>query len=380
MKKKLHCGIFISEDGFGHMVRQSAVINELLKKYPGIVITVFNSSTLFYIKEKFENKINYVNIFNNLKTVKKKDGSLNIKETNKYLKKWELNKNIWYKKVSKYFPSFDFIISDCVPEAFDLSSKYDILSLGISHFTWDWFYEHVCKFSKKKTFNIIESLNKCDHFLFPPFTPKKILERYKGKIDLINFIVGDFENEKRNNKRNDNYKKCLIMDNGTRSLSTMINKTIPYLLNEKKIEFTVCIDHLEEKSKNYVYESKNFIPVSGLKNMHSKLIDTDIVIARGGFNTLSECLVLKKPALLFDEKNNPEVGENLKALCVDNNFAKLMRKKDWGKNLIKKLRKFVDYEARVVYKNLEKAKFKSNGAKQVVDKINHLLNKRGIHG
>ena len=152
MKKKLHCGIFISEDGFGHMVRQSAVINELLKKYPGIVITVFNSSTLFYIKEKFENKINYVNIFNNLKTVKKKDGSLNIKETNKYLKKWELNKNIWYKKVSKYFPSFDFIISDCVPEAFDLSSKYDILSLGISHFTWDWFYEHVCKFSKKKNF------------------------------------------------------------------------------------------------------------------------------------------------------------------------------------------------------------------------------------
>ena len=57
-----------------------------------------------------------------------------------------------------------------------------------------------------------------------------------------------------------------------------------------------------------------------------------------------------------------------------------MRKKDWGKNLIKKLRKFVDYEARVVYRNLEKAKFKSNGAKQVVDKINHLLNKRGIHG
>ena len=42
-------------------------------------------------------------------------------------------------KVSKYFLSFDFIISDCVPEAFDLSKKYNVLSFGVSHFTWDWF-------------------------------------------------------------------------------------------------------------------------------------------------------------------------------------------------------------------------------------------------
>ena len=71
-KENLNCGIFISEDGFGHMVRQRAIISELLKTYPNIEITVFNSKTLFYLKEKFENRINYVNIFNNLKTVKKR--------------------------------------------------------------------------------------------------------------------------------------------------------------------------------------------------------------------------------------------------------------------------------------------------------------------
>ena len=84
---------FISEDGFGHMVRQRAAISELLKTYPNIEITVFNSKTLFYLKEKFENRINYVNIFNNLKTVKKTNGSLNIKKTKDYLFKWNLNKN-----------------------------------------------------------------------------------------------------------------------------------------------------------------------------------------------------------------------------------------------------------------------------------------------
>ena len=29
--------------------------------------------------------------------------------------------------------------------------------------------------------------------------------------------------------------------------------------------------------------------------MHEKLASADIVIARGGFNTISECLVLKNP-------------------------------------------------------------------------------------
>ena len=48
--------------------------------------------------------------------------------------------------------------------------------------------------------------------------------------------------------------------------------------------------------------------------MHEKLAVTDILIARGGFNTISECLVLKKPALFFSEKNNDEITENLKLI------------------------------------------------------------------
>ena len=38
--------------------------------------------------------------------------------------------------------------------------------------------------------------------------------------------------------------------------------------------------------------SNNIVPI-GLKNMHEKLSEADIIIARGGFNTISECLVLK---------------------------------------------------------------------------------------
>ena len=61
------------------------------------------------------------------------------------------------------------------------------------------------------------------------------------------------------------------MDNGTRSLSRLINKTVPYLKKIKNIKFYVCIDHLEEKSKNEIFTSKNIVPVSGLKKMHEKV-------------------------------------------------------------------------------------------------------------
>ena len=369
MKKKLRCGIFISDEGFGHMVRQRAIIQELIKRYPSITITLFTSKNIFYLKEKFENKIKYLNISTHIRTVKNKDGSLNINKTKNIFYNWEKNIIPWKKKVSKYFSNFDFIISDCVPEAFDLSRKFNIPSFGISHFTWDWFFKNVCKVNSKYLSKIENSFKKCDHFFFPPLTSEKILIKYKKKISLINFIVGDFAKK---NKKN-NFKKCLIMDNGTRSLSSLINKTVPYLKNIENIVFYVCIDHLSQKIKDQIFVSDNIIPVSGLKNMHEKLSETDIVIARGGFNTISECLVLKKPALFFNEKNNPEVSENLRLVTKKYKLACLINKNDWGKNFQNKLNSFIKKVSKKIYNKLKYKKFRYNGASQVVNKISKII-------
>ncbi len=375
MTKKLKCAVFISDEGFGHMVRQRAIISELIKKYPSIKITLFTSKNIFYLKEKFENRIKYLNIPSHIRTVKNKDGSLNIFETKKILYNWEKNISPWKNKVSKFFFDFDFIISDCVPEAFDLSKKFNIPSFGICHFTWDWFFKNVCKVNSKYLKKMENSFLKCDHFFFPPLTSKKILKKYKNKIAHINFIVGDFAE----NYRKNNFKKCLIMDNGTRSLSGLINKTVPYLKKISNIEFYVCIDHLSQKFKDQIYMSNNIVPVSGLKNMHEKLSEADIIIARGGFNTISECLVLKKPALFFNEKNNPEVSENLRLLTKKYKLACLINKGDWGKNFQKKLNSFIKKDSKRIYKKLKYKKFKFNGAKQVVDMISKKLTRERIN-
>tara|TARA_B100000767_G_scaffold273570_1_gene304089 strand:- start:2798 stop:3916 length:1119 start_codon:yes stop_codon:yes gene_type:complete len=365
MKKRINCGIFISDEGFGHMVRQRAIIKELINKYPSIIITVFTSKNIFYLKETFENRINYLNIPMHLKTVKNLDGSLNIYKTKKIFKSWEKNIKLWKNKVSIYFKNFDFIISDCVPEAFDLSKKFNVLSFGVSHFTWDWFFENVCKINPLELNKIQNSFNKCDHFLFPPFTPEKILKKYRKKIHNVNFIVGDFKKKVKKKQ----FQKCLIMDNGTRSLSRLINKTVPYLKKIKNIEFYVCIDHLDEKNKNEIFASKNIVPVSGLKKMHEKVEESDFIIARGGFNTISECLVLKKPALFFNEKNNPEVSENLRLVYKKQRLACLINENEWGKNFQKKLNSFILKDAIKIYDKLKYKNFKYNGAYQVVNII-----------
>ena len=48
--------------------------------------------------------------------------------------------------------------------------------------------------------------------------------------------------------------------------------------------------------------------------MHSYIASIDFIIARGGFNTITECLILKKPALLMYETNNKEILYNISQL------------------------------------------------------------------
>ena len=43
--------IFISDEGFGHVVRQTAIISILLKKIKNLQITVVTNSKIYLLKE-----------------------------------------------------------------------------------------------------------------------------------------------------------------------------------------------------------------------------------------------------------------------------------------------------------------------------------------
>ena len=162
------------------------------------------------------------------------------------------------------------------------------------------------------------------------------------------------------------------MDNGTKTLSSLISKSLKYLSKSKKFIFYIGTSTLKKNDIKYISKQKNLIPISDLNSIYEQIQKADYVIARGGFNTLTECLMFKKPSILSNEKNNPEVDENLKYFS-ELGFCSKLKNNHWGKGLLKRLDFFVTHESLNIKKNLNKKFFFFNGSDQILKYIEQLI-------
>ena len=131
---KRNIAIFISGEGYGHLVRQRALISELLKNKKRIKITVFTSKNINILKKKFKKRISYIKIKRTLETSKSIDGKLNIKKTKKNFALWYKNKDNWIKSNLNSMKNFDLIVSDFMPEVFELANKTGKMAFGMSFY------------------------------------------------------------------------------------------------------------------------------------------------------------------------------------------------------------------------------------------------------
>jgi uncharacterized protein (TIGR00661 family) len=359
MKKNI--AIFISDEGYGHTIRQRSIIKKLLISNKFDKIKIFHNKNIHILKESFQNKVIYKKIYNNISTKKNKLGHLDIKKTIKIFKSWKINHKKWLDRMVKENKDTNIIISDFVPEAFKLGEILNINSYGVCHYTWDWFYSKILKGGQIK--KMIEYNKKAKKIFFPPITEKEILKKYKKNSKLVNFFITDFK------KINNKTRNCVFMDNGTKSNLYHINKTLPYLKKIKNIKFYVEADNIKNQ-KNFLSlkKIKNIKFIYGRKKIHNRLRSAKFIIARGGFNTLSESLVLKIPALLIQEQNNPEIESNIKYL-LKKGYCSELKITDMSENIEKRIFNFLKFEYNKIMNNIDKANFKSNGSKQVVSYI-----------
>jgi uncharacterized protein (TIGR00661 family) len=373
LKKKINkVGIFISDEGFGHSVRQRVIINNLLLYNPKIKITIFNSKRLLFLKQYFGNKLKYKFYPHTLFTVKKKSGELNLVETSKILFRWPKKSTLSIRKLlkNKKELNFDLIISDLVPEAFNLAKILNIPAYGIARFSWDWFFYNTKLKNLKATQIIKNSLRLANKIYFSTFTKKKILSNNYLNIQEINLVFDKNIFKEGTNEffKSTNTYKCLIMDNGTKTNSSLIQETIRYLKKLKNIDFYISVDNFPDKIKTYVAEQRNLIPVEGLKNMHRLIEHVDFLVARGGFNTITEILFFKKPALLIYEKNNPEIKENLNQMHKLG-YCAIMEQASFKLKFVKKINYFINKQLKNIQRNLNSKKIKNNGANQILNDI-----------
>ncbi len=367
IKKKTKIGFFISDDGFGHVVRQSSIIKELLsKKKKNIEIHIFGKSILSKIKHNFSNKVIYNNFDNVIKTVKKKNGPLDIKKTHKIFNIWKKKNNLLINRVKLRIKDFDLIISDSVPHVISAASDLNIKVLNISHFTWDWFY--LKTFGNDKIYKKLEyCYNKTSQFLFPPLTESFLLNKYKNKITEINFIITD-SFTKKNYLKNNEKKTCIIMDNGSKVLSKKILKILDYLNKFDDLNFIICGNSFNLRTIKSIKKIKHFKIEKNLKKIHKYISSSKFLVARGGYNTITECLILKKPTLLYKETKNIEVKKNVD-LLVKMKLTKSINDDFFTKKFNQYFKRFLDHDYYSIKKRFKRFKFKSNGSKQATQII-----------
>lgn len=363
----MNCAIFISDVGYGHMVRQRQIIFNLKKEFKNLKITIFHHKNLPILKKNFGKSLNYVNNFNNIKLYTTKNG-FDKKKTSIIFNSWEKKTNIFLKKKEKSLKKFDFFISDLVPEISYYAKKNQKPCFSICHFTWDWFFKKLYKKNLRTTLLMKKYIKMSTKIYFPPLTFKEINNDYKKKKE-VNFITN-----KLNKKRSQNFlrkpKKILIMNNGTGALTHCINKIILNLSSLGKYKFYISTTNVSKKIREKIKEIKNvFFINNSLKEMYSYISKVDLVVARGGYNTISECLILGKPSILSYEYLNPEVNENIK-IMKKNFFCSTMTYKDWeNKKFKKKIENFIQKNYYSILNNIIKKKFKNNGANQIVKDI-----------
>ena len=360
--KKKKIAFFISDDGFGHAVRQSSIIKKLLEN-GNLDIHIFGNATFKNTKFNFNNKITYHKIDNIICTKKNSDGTLSLLKTKKIFDRWNKKKSILVHELKIKIKRFDLVISDSVPHAIDAANELGIYVINISHFTWDWFYKKT--FKKDSTYrNLVNSYKKTNEFIFPPLTNYEILNKYKKKISNINFIITDsFVENKKNLVSQKDIMRCIIMDNGSKVLSKKISKIIKYIENFQNLYFVICGSSLKKSQINFLKKLKYCKVEQNLKKIHAYISTCDFLIARGGYNTITECLILKKPTLLYSESKNKEVEGNIDFL-KKMNLTKQINDNFFTKTFKSQIDKFILNDMKKIKKNFTKYKFNNNGSKQ----------------
>ena len=349
--------VFLSDEGFGHIVRQRAVIAELLKIDPELDITLQTHQHFNFAKENIR-ATHFIDRFNNIVWHKSANNSPDLEKIRDYYSDYIKTAADFNKTESA--EKYDFLISDFVYEAFGLAESKKIPAFGVAHFTWDWFFSKLYPNPVKPEVYeyFFKAAKKANILFFPPFTPKEILDHFKHNAVQVPLIVREDVKHK-HWPETGGKKKILIMDSGAGLMKDSIMKAFM----DKGMENS---DYFFATSYSFPISNSYTIPSSDL--LIDYVRDADLVIGRAGFNTISECLAARVPMLLISEAMNPEMEHNIIELMKER-LGSFVGMKEFENNLCGFLARFFDNEYEVLLQTVRQHRIETNGAKVIASKI-----------
>ena len=133
--------VFCTDEGFGHTIRLSAVLNALRKDtFLDVTIacsdrvkTIFDEKLTFNFKHRL-----YVSA---LRSIKDPEGGVDLLATKQLLLCYAEISDAEQGKIEQIIceAKAQVVLSDFVPNVFPICNTLAIPSFGLAHFTWDWF-------------------------------------------------------------------------------------------------------------------------------------------------------------------------------------------------------------------------------------------------
>ncbi|MBT5559682.1 MAG: hypothetical protein HOJ88_07295 [Proteobacteria bacterium] len=356
----MKCKIYLSDMGFGHLVRQRAIYEQLTQLCPALIATVQTGSHAAIARNMFGSAA-VIEKFNNIEWARQENGSPDLKVISEFFDDYASRSTEFVD--GEDIADFDFVISDFVYEAFPAAKSASVPCFGVAHFTWDWFFSKM--YPPPVSYQVLQQMQRYAHLadavFFPPFTPEEILRFYGGKAVQVPLIVGN------PNAASIAIPKgkftVLIMDSGASILSQHIDKAVDQLSQINSMHFLVAEKHAINSSNVTVIPKTDFFS--------DYIPQVDLVVTRGGFNTISECIAYRTPLLLLGEASNPEIEQNLLAIKSEQlgSFTSLDR---FSNHLRDTLESFVAHEYTQIKKRMNEHNYTTNGAQVIAE---HMLNK-----
>jgi uncharacterized protein (TIGR00661 family) len=356
------CKVYLSDEGFGHIVRQRAVVEELMRVLPSTLVTV-QTSVQAETAQRYIECDHFIRRFNNILWDKQPNGSPDLTAITKRFSSYLETSNDYIKsELSEY--DYDFTITDFVYEAFEVAAFKRVPAFGIAHFTWDWFF---CKLYPPPLHtdvvrHFMKMAEQATRLYFPPFTPEEILHYHKGRAKEVPLILRQSMSPKK--LHDDNRFKVLIMDSGAGVLAESIRKALHTVKDLSDYTFYV--------SQKLYTQQDNVKAIPTEELMVDYVADMDLVIGRAGFNTISECVGLRTPMLLIGEAMNPEMNENI-LMLKRQHLGSFISMDTFERGLDKYLPAFIKHEYAFIKAEMQQHEIATNGAEVIVqDILNHL--------
>lgn len=353
--------VYLSDEGYGHIVRQRAVMTEI-QKLARTHEFVLQTHKHIDFARKNTPATTYIDRYNNISWHKQRDSSPNISEIKAHFGDYLIKSERYIAEEQNEF-GFDYVLSDFVYEAFVLAKRKGVPSFGVAHFTWDWFFNKIYpRVISDSLFDYFtKAATSATKLYFPPFTPPEILKFYASKAVEVPFIVKEDVDHKQ--WPESAQFKVLVMDSGAGLMGENIKRALSKL-NQNEWCFGV--------QETLGLQGDQFFNIPQSDLLIDYVRDADLVVGRPGFNTLSECIAYRKPMLLISESMNPEMDFNIAEL-KKMRLGAFMSLDDFTNDFEAVLASFLKFEFRMIEEAMADHTYQIGGAKAIAKDILNTL-------